>query len=178
MLREPSELTVVKTSPASSSDLQGSGYQPADLRMEAPRGPCFRCGINTSRLCNTCGDEFICSDLCNEFSTAEYTKTCGTHEKTTTDCLLGGITRGEIPVEYDTCRDFGFETCSAFTDRSSLFGVYKTLIVNCSIAPPNLNKWREQRRMLKMISETFKGHKKVVPEYCHDFSLENPELFE
>lgn len=144
--------------------------------METPKGPCILCGMNTSRLCSTCGDAFVCSNLCNKSTTVEHMKTCGTHEKTTADDLFNCIT-GDIPIVYETLKDFGWDKCDTFTDISYLHRVYKLLMVDCCIAPPLLNKWREEGKMWMMIKETFEGHKEIVPGNCYDFVLVNRKLF-
>ncbi|KAK8024504.1 hypothetical protein PG993_012570 [Apiospora rasikravindrae] len=120
-------------------------------------GPCIVCGKQTPRLCLICGEDFICSELCNEpdLLPAAHMPACKEDESTTGYDLKTCLAMDRLPSKPQTMQDFGFDRCDARSDKQNLWGVYHTLVVSYGISAPQLNRWSAARELRKHIAELF-----------------------
>lgn len=126
-------------------------------KMPEASGPCIVCRRQTPRLCLICGEDFVCSEMCNvpDNLPAAHLPTCKEDETTTGYDLKVRMVKDIPPTNPQTIKDFGFDRCDTESDKRKLLGIYYTLVVAFGISGAQLNRWSAAQVLRENIAELF-----------------------
>jgi hypothetical protein len=75
--------------------------------------------------------------------------------KTTAERLEYCCDMDEIPGDPEVRKDFGFDRCHDFKDRSGIIGLYQGLFHYLKTSAKEVDQWRKEGTLVKNITETY-----------------------